>query len=509
LLYARVSTGPQETKGTSLDTQEAECRDYAAARNYQIVGVYREVFSGAELWERPQLGRVRELIRAGAVDVLLAHSIDRLSREPEHLYVVLSEAQHHGVAVEFVQEVLDQTPEGQLLTFVRGWAAKLERSKIRERTMRGKRARVMRGCLLPSKQPLYGYAWADAGQGAKERYVVDPETAWVVRRCFDAVLSGQTLRQIAAGLTQDGIHTRAGRRTAWTFPMVKALLSNEMYTGRAWANRWRFQDRRNVLRPESEWLPLPDGVVPAIIDDATFQAVTERLAQNQQHASRRNRNPEAYLLRAGFVRCAACGWVMATGVNRTWRFYACGQKGHGRLPTYHVNQISAATLDHAVWDHVKWTLLDPAILDHEIERLAAHDTIAADLDSLDRALRENQGKQANLLASLAEAAPVVRPLVLTDLEKHAQAEQRLQAERATLLRRRDEHSALKQRAQELRETVRQRLPADIDALSYEEKRLALTALAVAVRVWPGQQSQPRFEVSLSLPGAATVSCSSR
>jgi len=107
-LYCRVSTAGQEEDGTSLDTQEARCRHYATAQGYLLdeAHVYREVYTGTELWERPKLTALREAIRQGSVTHLVAYAIDRLSRDPVHLGVVLSEAEHHGVIVELVSEPL-------------------------------------------------------------------------------------------------------------------------------------------------------------------------------------------------------------------------------------------------------------------------------------------------------------------------------------------------------------------------------------------------------------------
>ena len=69
---------------------------------------------------------------------MVAYAIDRPSRDPVHLGVVLSEADHHGARIEFVSEPLDESPEDQLIRFVRGYAAKLEHAKLVERAMRGR-----------------------------------------------------------------------------------------------------------------------------------------------------------------------------------------------------------------------------------------------------------------------------------------------------------------------------------------------------------------------------------
>jgi site-specific DNA recombinase len=137
-LYLRVSSQQQEDN-FSLPTQEERCRQYASERGYQVADahVFREVYTGVELWERPHLSRLREMIRRHEIDVVIAYAIDRLSRDPVHLGVILSEADHAGVRVEFVTEPLDDSPEGQLIRFVRGYAAKVEHTKIKERMMRG------------------------------------------------------------------------------------------------------------------------------------------------------------------------------------------------------------------------------------------------------------------------------------------------------------------------------------------------------------------------------------
>ena len=80
-LYCRVSTSGQEEDGTSLDTQEERCRHYATEQGYLIdeAHVYREVYTGTELWQRPKLTALREAIRKGCVTHLVAYAIDRKS----------------------------------------------------------------------------------------------------------------------------------------------------------------------------------------------------------------------------------------------------------------------------------------------------------------------------------------------------------------------------------------------------------------------------------------------
>src|SRR5829696_7085769 len=106
VIYCRVSTAAQE-EGTSLDTQEARCRAYAEEHGLVVSGVYREVYTGAELFDRPQLSALRELVRRREVEVVIAFALDRLTRNQAHLGVIVSEADYAGVTLEFVTERLE------------------------------------------------------------------------------------------------------------------------------------------------------------------------------------------------------------------------------------------------------------------------------------------------------------------------------------------------------------------------------------------------------------------
>jgi len=93
-IYCRVSTASQED-GSSLETQEVACRAFVAEHGWNVIDMYREVFTGAELFDRPQLGRLREAIRRREVDVVVAQAIERLVavERGDHLVAVFSQGE--------------------------------------------------------------------------------------------------------------------------------------------------------------------------------------------------------------------------------------------------------------------------------------------------------------------------------------------------------------------------------------------------------------------------------
>src|SRR5215211_3190093 len=273
-IYCRVSSAGQE-ENSSLDTQEATCRSYAAQQGWDIAGVYREVFTGAELFDRPQLGRLRESVRAGEADVVLAYALDRLSRNQAHLGFLLSEWDHHGVRLNLVTEEFDETPEGRLLQSVRGFVAEMERLKIRERTQWGTRARVEAGKPLVGCRPPYGYQWRDT---EKSGFVLDPERSAIVRRIFDAVLQGQSLRGTCRALMAEAIPTPSGRSVYWEASVLHDILTHPIYAGQASAfrhvtERMSGGKKRVRSRPPGEQFALPSDLAPPIVTAQEQQSV--------------------------------------------------------------------------------------------------------------------------------------------------------------------------------------------------------------------------------------------
>src|SRR5690348_4065607 len=100
-IYLRVSTDGQERDGTSLDSQEAACRAFARDAGWRVVEIIRDTASGYTL-DRPGMERLRGLLRDGAADVVLAHAVDRLSRNQNHIGVLFDDIQRVGATLECV-----------------------------------------------------------------------------------------------------------------------------------------------------------------------------------------------------------------------------------------------------------------------------------------------------------------------------------------------------------------------------------------------------------------------
>ena len=88
ILYARVSTDEQARSGYSLAQQLEALTEYAAREGYEILEEVTDPGQSGASLERPGMDRVRDLVAADEVSVVLAQDRDRFSREPAYTYLL-------------------------------------------------------------------------------------------------------------------------------------------------------------------------------------------------------------------------------------------------------------------------------------------------------------------------------------------------------------------------------------------------------------------------------------
>jgi hypothetical protein len=132
----------------------------------------------------------------------------------------------------------------------------------------------------------------------------------------------------------------------------------------------------------------------------------------------------------------------------------------------------------------------------------ADDTCRYGLEAIERLLAGITRKQANLatLAATVDDAEAAAPLV-AELKALAERKKATEAERNTLRQGISDAEADATKVRDLTAWC-QTVASNLDTLTYDERRLALTALGVQVRVWrPGTVSRdgvplPRWEIEM-------------
>src|SRR5947209_1232883 len=340
-IYARVSTSRQERDQT-IDSQLTALRQWATIQGYELPGEHvftDEGYSGARL-DRPGLDRLRDAAREGDFDVLAVFSPDRLARKYAYQVLLLEEFRKAGCEVVFVQRPITEDPHDQLLLQIQGAIAEYERAVLGERFRRGKLQKARAGQWTAGKAP-YGYRYLPKRDGVPGHLVIDEAEAAVVRMLYRWLVEEQlSVRQILKRLAAGPWRPRCGKRL-WSSAVVHRILSDPVYTGTAYHNRYSFEAPKRPRtrgprsgertcrrpRPRGEWIPIP---VPAIIDENTYQHAIAQLARNAA-LSFRNNTRNDYLLRC-LLTCKTCGFAMfgitysAADGQPPHRYYKC----HGK-----------------------------------------------------------------------------------------------------------------------------------------------------------------------------------
>jgi site-specific DNA recombinase len=132
------------------------------------------------------MDRVRDLVAAGGVSVVLAQDRDRFAREPAYHYLLRQEFEEYGTKIRALYDRGDETPEGELTDGILDQLAKFERAKTAERTRRGKLRKAREGKIIGGHTPGYGFRY----NAARDGYEGEPAHMAVVRRIFEMIGAG-------------------------------------------------------------------------------------------------------------------------------------------------------------------------------------------------------------------------------------------------------------------------------------------------------------------------------
>jgi site-specific DNA recombinase len=428
-IYARVSS-EQQVSSHTIESQLSILREKITADGYILqpdLQFVDEGYSGATLL-RPGLEQLRDLAAAGGIDRLYIHSPDRLARKYAYQVLLLDELQRAGVEIVFLNRALGDSPEDDLLLQVQGMVAEYERAKILERSRRGKRHAARTGSINPLSGAPYGYYYIDTQQGnGQARYEVHLEQAQVVRQMFDWIGREQaTIGEVCRRLQQANIPSPKGK-PVWDRSTVWGMLNNPAYKGTAAFGKTAIGTKRPRLRPgrrqspyprqdysiydkdPQQWILIP---VPALIDEALFEAVQHQLQENRQRARQSQRGAK-YLLQ-GLLVCQQCGYAYygkpvshkaAKGKLRKYAYYRCIGTDAYRFGGKRICsnlQVRTDVLEMAVWQQVQALLENPQRLAQEYARRAQAPKQAQQLTALETQLTKLRRGLERLIDSYAE-----------------------------------------------------------------------------------------------------------
>lgn len=302
VLYVRVSSEEQVT-GTSLETQAAICREYAARKGWAVDRVYRDAGESAKTADRPQFQAMISYCSAKAHGIrrIVVYKFDRFARNSD-------DAGHYrrglrltsGAAVVSATEAVSDDPAGTFMRTVLDGAAQFDNEVRAQRTVTAMKSLQLAGYWTHQAPVGYVTARRDGKPILSPHPVTGPHLAHV----FDRIAAGAlSVSGAVAELERRQVRGRSGRSISMA--RLHELLREPIYAGRI-VTKW-------TMGQEVQ------AAFPGLIDATTFDRVQLVLAGRARLTAPKRATPADFPLR-GFVHCAACATPMTA-------FYARGRTG--------------------------------------------------------------------------------------------------------------------------------------------------------------------------------------
>ena len=261
MIYARYSSDLQSEH--SIDEQVRVCRALADRNGWQVTEIYADyALSGASA-TRPRYQQVQVDIRSGRFDVVLSESVDRISRDQEHIAGFYKQARFSGVQI--ITHAEGEIPE--LHIGLKGTMSALFLKELGQKTLRG-----VEGVVLAGRSGgglSFGYRVRRGlranGTPVTGELEIDPDQADMIRRVFASYARGLPPRAVARTLNTEGVP--GSRGGSWTASLLlggvareTGMLRNRLYVGERVWNRQRFLKdpatgrRVGQVNPESAWV---------------------------------------------------------------------------------------------------------------------------------------------------------------------------------------------------------------------------------------------------------------
>ena len=322
-LYIRLSKEDEsEGPSQSVQNQESLLREFVQQHRLSVYDTYVDDGWSGTNFDRPDFQRMIGDIEARKVNMVITKDLSRLGRDyimtghymeryfPEHRvrYISLLDGIDTGV---------DSTAND--ITPFRAIMNDMYAKDISKKIKSVKRDKQRKGQFIGGK-PAYGYKMHPT---EKNKIVIDPEVAPVVRRIFALALSGMSCRNIATRLNQEGVPTpatyanlpvaRPGPYTGlWSSERISEMLQNETYIGNMVQGRSvkiSYKSKKCLRQAPANWVVV-EGTHEPLVDGETFRKV-QLLVGSRKHTRSRTYD---FLLK-GLIFCHECGYPLAV-LNR-------------------------------------------------------------------------------------------------------------------------------------------------------------------------------------------------
>lgn len=301
VVYTRQSFD-RAGEGLAVARQLEDARDLASRRGWTIVAEHSDNdVSAAGSKTRPGFEAALEDIRSGRAEGIVSWALDRLTRNRRDTVRLIETCQAASATVALVRgsDIDLTTPAGRLVADILASVARAEIETKSDRQRRANEQRAREGKPMPGVR-AYGYRRGNAE--------LEPSEAAHVRRGYDLLLAGGSLRSIARDWNTAGSLTPRGN--TWSGSTVRRTLLKPRYAG--------LRQYRGEVIGAGQW--------EAIVSEDTFRAALHLLSSPDRSTVT---DRSIKFLLTSIAECGRCddGAKMSTArTSHGMRTYKCRER---------------------------------------------------------------------------------------------------------------------------------------------------------------------------------------
>lgn len=306
-------------EGLAVERQREDSRKLVTQRGWSLVAEFVDNdTSAAGRKPRPQFEALLHAVEAHRLDVIVAYSLDRLTRNRRDQLRLIETCQAHSTLVALVRgsDIDMSSAVGRAMADMMAVWARMEIEQKSERQIRAIQQAAEAGRMVGGRR-AFGYT-ADGLD-------IDPVEGPVVARLYERFLAGASLADLARWMNDTGVRTTRGG--LWAVPSVRVVLANPRNAGLRGVRR--LVNERTGAR--SSWHDIVGKAVwPPIVEQPTWEATMAILRDPSRRSGTSTHGNAAKYLLTNIARCGTCNEPMTHSGTGRFRIIRCRFFHHAR-----------------------------------------------------------------------------------------------------------------------------------------------------------------------------------
>ena len=374
-IYCRLSNDDERNgESVSIENQKLLLQRYVREQGWNEIDTYIDDGYSGTNFDRPGVQRLIADAKAGKINVILVKDLSRFGRN----YIEFGQYTDYlfpSIGCRFIAlnngiDTMSNDSSTDVMCFLNLFNEFYSRDTSKK-VKAVKKACAENGKFMGTHPPL-GYK---RDPNDKHHFLIDEETAPIVRHIFSLRASGVTFRRIAIMLNEEGIPSPGAfyyqnkgvddpRRVnhKWAETTVKVLLRNEVYIGNMVQGKCgslSYKSKKLISKPKDEWICV-EGTHEPIISREIWDTVVSIDQKKVRKPDTEGGNRSIFV---GLVYCADCGFKMQnqvknftykrTGLPGRQSYFICGNYLRSGKSACTVHTISEDALHQIVLEDIR------------------------------------------------------------------------------------------------------------------------------------------------------------